>query len=202
MLSLKHNFLFIHLPKTAGNSIQGNLQQYSEEDIVCLNDLQDGIERFEIRNQFAGIHKHSGLRDYQKVLEPEVFRQLYIVSTIRNPWERLISFYFSPHRRVNTWDRDDFIQLVNNVIGLPSLLTIEQSDNMNQWHENASFIMRYEHIEDDFKKLCEKLNIAFSPLHIRNKSQRNHFRHYYDRELVELVALKFKKEIEYGNYVF
>jgi hypothetical protein len=46
------------------------------------------------------------------------------------------------------------------------------------------------------------LNIAFSPLHIRNKSQRNHFRHYYDRELVELVALKFMKEIEYGNYVF
>ncbi len=50
MLSLKNNFLFIHLPKTAGNSIQGNLQHYSEDDVVCLNDLQDGIERVEIRN--------------------------------------------------------------------------------------------------------------------------------------------------------
>jgi hypothetical protein len=84
MLSLKNNFLFIHLPKTAGNSIQGNLQHYSEDDVVCLNDLQDGIERFEIRNQLAGIRKNSSLRDYQKVLEPDVFRQLYVVSKIRN----------------------------------------------------------------------------------------------------------------------
>ena len=58
------------------------------------------------------------------------------------------------------------------------------------------------HLHVKAKKLCEKLNIAFSPVNIRNKSQRNHFHHYYDRELVELVALKFKKKIEYGNYLF
>jgi hypothetical protein len=202
MLSLKHNFIFIHLPKTAGNSIQSNLQKYSEDDIVCLNDLHDGVERFEIRNQFAGIHKHSSLGDYQKALQPELFRRLYIVSTIRNPWERLISFYFSPHRRVSTWNRDEFIQLIGNVKSLPALLSLEGTDKINQWYENANFIMRFENIEDDFRTLCGHLNITFSPLNISNQSQRSHFRHYYDDELVDLIALKFKEEIEYGNYEF
>ena len=97
MLSEKHSFLFLHLPKTAGNSIQERLKVYSDDKIVCLNDIQDGVERFEVRNQFNGLHKHSSLSEYKKVLPNVLFKRLFIFATIRNPWERMISFYFSPH---------------------------------------------------------------------------------------------------------
>ncbi|NES07943.1 MAG: sulfotransferase family protein [Okeania sp. SIO2F4] len=87
--------MFIHILKTAGNSIQNVLKYYSEDKIVCLNSLQDGVERFEVRNKnFPNIHKHSSLLDYYQVLSPDIFHSLYKFAVIRNPWERNHSFFF------------------------------------------------------------------------------------------------------------
>src|SRR5690606_13135991 len=99
VLSDQKKFLFIHLPKTGGNSIQTLLKAYSEDKIVCLNALQDGVERFEIRNEYPSLHKHSSLSDYKRELPETTFLNLFKFSTIRNPWDRAISHYFSPHRQ-------------------------------------------------------------------------------------------------------
>ena len=93
MISLKHGFLFIHIPKTAGNSIQNILQDYSEENLVCGAPYQDGVERFEVRSDDYTIHKHSTLSDYHQQLGSEVIDSLFKFTCVRNPWERMISFY-------------------------------------------------------------------------------------------------------------
>jgi hypothetical protein len=36
MISLQKRFLFVHIPKTAGNSIQSVLRDYSEDQLVAL----------------------------------------------------------------------------------------------------------------------------------------------------------------------
>lgn len=199
MLSKNKKFLFIHLPKTGGNSLQERLKAYSEDAIVSINSIQDGVERFEVRNEYPGIHKHSSLSDYQKVLPESVFSQLFVCSTIRNPWERMVSFYFSPHRKVNEWDRNEFIALVNSVKSLPDLLSTPAS---RHWSENADFILRFEHLDEDYRTLCEKLKLEYAPLNIRNKSSRNHYSQYYDDELIQLVAERFAPEVQYGKYIF
>jgi hypothetical protein len=202
MLSEKHNFLFLHLPKTAGNSIQERLKVYSEDKIVCLNDIQDGLERFEVRNQFSGIHKHSSLSEYQEVLPEVLFKKLFIFTTIRNPWERMVSFYFSPHRGVKKWVRNDFIALVNQALTLPALLSIESSAAKSMWYENVDFIIKFEQLEADFQKVCQYLQLSYESLSVRNKSMRSVYSEYYDQELIDLVAKKFEQEISYGQYTF
>ncbi|HIB85004.1 MAG TPA: hypothetical protein EYO59_10545, partial [Chromatiaceae bacterium] len=114
MISIKHKFLFVHIPKTGGNSIQQVLKDFSEDDIVCVNHIQDGVERFEVRNSKYNITKHSTYSDYSSIIEPDIFSQLFKVATIRNPWDRAISFYFSPHRGDVTWDRASFSQFLLN----------------------------------------------------------------------------------------
>src|SRR5207247_8451883 len=73
MISLQKHFLFVHIPKTAGNSIQTALRDYSEDQLVALRKEQDGIERFGLRNPKYNIKKHSTLAEYRDALENEQF---------------------------------------------------------------------------------------------------------------------------------
>ncbi|PYL73843.1 MAG: hypothetical protein DMF26_13110, partial [Verrucomicrobia bacterium] len=87
MISFQKRFLFVHIPKTAGNSIQSALRDYSEDELVALRDEQDGIERFGLRNPNYKIKKHSTLGEYRDALGNEQFRNLYKFTCVRNPWD-------------------------------------------------------------------------------------------------------------------
>lgn len=113
MISIQSKFLFIHVPKTGGNSIQNILRNCSEDEIVTLYEHQDGIERFGVRNRRYNISKHSSLAHYKSALDASTYRSLFKFAVIRNPWNMMISFfYFLPHRGVIEWDRDGFLDMV------------------------------------------------------------------------------------------
>jgi len=215
MISIQKKFLFIHVPKTGGNSIQNILRDYSEDEIVVLSKHQDGIERFEVRNSKFNITKHSTLSHYKSVLDSNTFCSLYKFATIRNPWDMMISYYFSPHRRVSDWNRNDFITLVSRVPTLrhyvceKSVLekmfakfAIKTDIGRRKVGQDIDFLIRFERLSEDFKIVCEKLGIPSSPLPKRNSSTRSHYSKYYDEELKEIVRKKFREEIEIGKYTF
>ncbi|ABG50804.1 hypothetical protein Tery_1520 [Trichodesmium erythraeum IMS101] len=62
--------------------------------------------------------------------------------------------------------------------------------------------MRFESLENDFKKLSQILQLENFQLPIRNKSNREEYWKYYDSELVDMVAHKYAVEIEYVGYFF
>ncbi len=219
MISIQKRFLFIHVPKTGGNSIQNILSQYSEDEIVVLADHQDGVERFEVRNPQYKIHKHSTLSEYKAVLDPVLYHQLFKFAVIRNPWDRMISWYFSPHRGGGEWDRNNFIQLIQEVPTLEhyiklnggsasqgSRLKVVFSLKEKPWRHplarQIDLLMRFEHLNQDFAKVCRKIGIPVCSLPVRNQSTRGHYSQYYDEELIEMVSLKFKDEIALGSYKF
>jgi len=221
MISLNKNFLFIHVPKTGGNSIQNILRNYSEDNIVSLAKHQDGVERFEVRNDKYKINKHSTLEIYKKEIEPKIFKKLFKFSTIRNPWDMCISFYFSPHRGNVEWNRDNFKNFIKTVPTIRNYVTtktflekfiekikrklhinIRIKDNNKPLDANIDFLIRFEKLNEDFKKVCEIIEIPYEELPHRNKSSRKHYSEYYDKELIELVRNRFSDEINYGEYKY
>jgi len=216
MLSIQKRFLFIHVPKTGGNSLQNILRHYSEDEIVILAPHQDGIERFEVRNKQYPVTKHSTLAHYQAILDRELYQSLFKFATIRNPWDMMISFYFSPHRGVQAFKRQQFLALIRGTAplrhyitekpqptgGAPTADATKLTTDSRRLDENIDFLIRFEHLESDFRTVCERLDIPFSPLPQRNRSVHAHYSTYYDDELREIVGAKFHEEIALGNYTF
>ena len=202
MLSIKYNFLFVHIPKTACNSVQSVLQRYSEDEII-VNSYQDGINRFSLHTPKYNFKKHSRLNVYKRRLEKDLYRKLFKFTIVRNPWDRMISHYFSPHRGKIEWDRNEFIEFVKGNNSIKSFLSTGFFNNIgNRPFRNLDFILRFEKLAEDFELLCEKLNIEKTRLPHVNISNHSHYSCYYDEELVNLVASRFSHEIDYFGYTF
>ncbi|HEY9768585.1 MAG TPA: sulfotransferase family 2 domain-containing protein [Coleofasciculaceae cyanobacterium] len=150
MLSLANKFLFIHVHKTGGNSIQSVLQQYSEDDLVDLSHSYKSQD-FEVKNyKLPSLRKHSTLRDYQQVLDEQTFKSLYKFACVRNPWERMMSFYFSPHRLGEKWSRERFIEVLEIVPSAMSILTTKQQTSQKSLFlkPEVDFVIRFENLQN------------------------------------------------------
>lgn len=200
MISFQKRFLFVHIPKTAGNSIQSVFRHYSEDEIVTLRRHQDGIERFELRNPNYKIKKHSTLAEYRAALGEKQFGALYKFTCVRNPWDRLVSYYFTPSREATGWDRKTFERLISKTPSVADYLRLGEGEGDS--FDNVDRIIRFESLADDFRSVCEELDIPATLLPHYNRSRREHYSRYYDGELRALVSERFALEIEHFGYTF
>ena len=200
MISLQKRFLFVHIPKTAGNSIQSALRDYSEDQLVALRKEQDGIERFGLRNPKYEIKKHSTLSEYHDALGDEQFRNLYKFTCVRNPWDRMVSYYFTPTQDPEAWDRKKFRGTISKAVSVPDYLRLDIGEE--DPFANVDYIMRFENLVEDFRAVCTAIDISPATLPQYNRSSRDHYSKYYDDELRELVRNRFGAEIERFGYVF
>ena len=93
MISHKHKIVFVHIPKTGGNSFQKNLYlNGSYRGSLTTHAKQDFTNRFEIKDKFTKS-KHQTLSEYNEICNIEDFK---IVTIIREPTHRLLSSYFGP----------------------------------------------------------------------------------------------------------
>jgi hypothetical protein len=200
MISFQKRFLFVHIPKTAGNSIQSVLRDYSEDQLVALRKEQDGIERFGLRNPNYNIKKHSTLAEYRDALGNEQFRVLYKFTCVRNPWDRMVSYYFTPTQAPEDWDRKKFRRIISKAVSIADYLRLDQGEE--DPFANVDYILRFENLAVDFRTVCGMLGISPAMLPRYNRSSREHYSKYYDDELRELVRARFAAEIERFGYIF
>jgi sulfotransferase famil protein len=200
MISLQKRFLFVHIPKTAGNSIQSVLRDYSEDQFLALRKEQDGIERFGLRNPNYKLKKHSKLSEYLDALGDEQFRRLYKFTCVRNPWDRMVSYYFTPTQNPETWDRKKFRGIISKAVSVADYLRL--GERQEDPFANLDCIMRFENLAEDFRAVCTAIGISPSTLPQYNRSSRDHYSKYYDDELRELVRTCFAPEIERFGYTF
>lgn len=214
MIGLKYRFLFMHLPKTAGNSIQNILRQYSEDEIFVEKAKQDGVERFGVRSQF-GTKKHSRLFDYKKALGSEIYNSLFKFTIVRNPWDRAVSRYSFKHMEKDVgnkadiqaieeapFDRNEFIKTILSTPTFESFLLENPPDGKMDFlgDTDLDYIIRFENLQQDFDAVCAKIGVPHALLPVRNKSKHGDFRQYYDAETRDLVYRQHRNEIDYFGY--
>ena len=88
----------LHIPKTAGNSVQYALKKYTE-DAIKYADF-DGVKFHKMgitNSKITGLTKHSLLYEYEKFFDLNNF---FKFTCIRNPWDRILSWYFFDNKNI------------------------------------------------------------------------------------------------------
>lgn len=183
------DLIFVHIPKTGGKSIgRAYKDKYGIKEDIFNYDFVNDKPLAKPHMTAKGIRELVGSDNYDKALK---------VSIIRNPFDRMVSFYFYGQRKLKKGCFDSFDEFIKYVC----------SDNYNKTYNawNNAKIRQDQFLNDDIDILLsfedEGVNEAFElldlgePLHV-NKSNHRHYLEYYTDQTTLLVNDYFKKEIE------
>jgi hypothetical protein len=194
----KKRFVYIAVPKTASKSMSIFLGQTYHP---------------------APLLYHKGIRDITKE-RPEI-RDFFTFGFTRNPFSRLVSIYndFTKYRiyqysELDKRDRpllgefknfEDFaINLKdspwhNDIFFRPQYEFVTYEDGTP-----ISFIGKFENLNKDFAKVCDRLNIRSRNLPHFNQGvcDTNKYRDYYSEKSKLAVEELYQKDIEMFNYSF
>lgn len=186
-------FVFVHVPKTAGNAIENALPKCNR--------------RHKLFRSMVPREKHLHLEGAQN--------ELFTFGFIRNPWDRMVSLYHFRSQKDNQNNKFDQQRLIDygfekclltGVLGennppwdRPEL---DMTNDAMTWLEGCDFIGRFERLQEDFDIICEILKIGQRDLPHTNSSKHTDYRQYYTPEMVEYVAKTHKQTIERFGYTF
>jgi hypothetical protein len=227
MICREFNFLFVHIPKSAGQSIE----QFFVEKL--------GMDPREDRAHFLlqanddpsrGTEKlaHLSAREYVRdgYVSQQEFDRLFKFTFVRNPWARIVSEY----RYRNYFHHRSFRDFVLNKLPQPGWNdkyrhVMPQFDLLHD--ENGKllvdFLGRFENLYQDFDTVCRRLGIDDSTLPHRNPSNKRsrnlkrsfrnrlffngenskrHYSEFYDRETRDAVTRLYQRDIDAFGYRF
>lgn len=197
MINHSIKFVFVHINKTAGTSIEKSLPG-------CVRR----------RNV------HPSANEYKQMLG-ENFKNYFKFSFVRNPWDKMKSFYLFRSRSRKQWMKQHnygrlptFEEFIKNMLDIPTepygskITHTQRASNQLDWltdeNENilVDFIGRYETLQSDYEKVCNELKLPSALLPEVNCSGGTHYSEYYTSETQEIVATRFQRDIDFFNYNF
>lgn len=204
MLLPKFSLIYIHIPKTSGNSLQSWLLPLSEDEKKIWRH-QDGTDRFEITGPVTKS-KHMTLDAYARSL-PNGLDGWRVMTSIRHPFERAMSLYFSPNRwfsqspdgawtsRSPTWDEAAFFRMLETPESRPmtSYLTVA-----GQIHR-PDVTLRHSNMATDLKTAAAAFDLPTPPAlpHLNRSVETDGLRQKLlaDPHLRDLVEARFQEDL-------
>lgn len=216
LLSLRYNFLFIHIAKTGGTSIRDSLWRYEWTDPYRIPQfLASKLSALTGHKIGAKFPRHAKAVAAMEMLPREVFQRLFKFAFVRNPWDLQVSSYHHIRRErpdllANCPDFEAFLRWKLDPTRPPQYhadMSIElQSDYLVDLHGNliVDFIGRYERLAEDFAEACRRIGIACPRLlHSRKAGDRaKDYRSYYNDETAAWIAEHYRPDIECFGYRF
>lgn len=208
-ISNSHRFIFFHIYKVAGTSIDEAIKDYAfNPNDLFIDKVLRKLGMHSLRfYRYHNFHRHITAQELKDIFPAAKFDSYYKFAFVRNPWDWQVSLY---HWMLETPEHyqyelikamsgfDEYVRwrvASENKVLQKSFLT-DQAGNLL-----IDFVGRLERLEQDFQKVCEAVGISASLPHI-NKSNHRDYRTYYDTTTRELVREHFVDDIDFFEYTF
>jgi hypothetical protein len=178
----EHHITFIHNPKTAGTSIS----TWLDDNFLTVRGRKHG-HHIEVSEFFPDT--------------------VFTFGVVRNPWERLASWYKFSNKSNETFRQWIETRLFHqHSFGLtfrPQLAWSQQwytldTPQADWFGDDVNMILRFENLHEDFDKIKNILHCS-KDLAIINANTTYDYRTLYDDDLVEIVRdIYIKDVIKYG----
>jgi len=216
IISHKHKFLIIAIPKTASNSIRKSL--------VPLGVIEEKVSPRPVCNDEFKQHGtiSEAITEFNK--RGWDYNDYFKYSIVRNPWDRYFSFltyyksklefYRNDNEPLNEnkerqkmnvvkrFDNKTYKEVLRDlIINNPSQMSYLIDSNNNIIMDR---IGQLENIQNDFNDFCQLVNLPKQQFAHRNKSSNLNInkKDLFTQELIDMVAEKEKWAINKFNYDF
>ncbi len=222
----RYRFIFIHVPKTGGRSINKLLKKFCEPEIVFTTKKLD--ENVNVLGRKIAL-------EAQTVIPKDKWNNYLKAAFVRNPWDRTVSVYehfkqsylqpvdnpghYNDNSAKANWTATILerlqipIETFTFEVFVKKVIRDRVFDNYH-WdtqlnvisdEENEvimDFIGRFENLHHDFETICKKVNIPPLTLPHYNKTQRRNYKTYYTPELRKVIENAYIADIETFKYKF
>lgn len=198
MISIKHKFILITPPKTASVSLtDALLDKIHYTTIEKQREDKRRMYCFDFGDIFKPLSKHTTIQEMYDLWDEDKlgkFEDYKKYISVRNPWERLLSFWRFYHQ-------DDVVPLEEFLLTANQFILQSQSEYMtvNGVRVINNFI-RFEKLQEQFNKFCEEVGIEPKALPHHNVSNHEHYSTYYNEATQELIEETYKDELALLKY--
>ena len=210
-----HNCIYIHIPKTDGNSIAEALDTLPSTTVFDLPDT--GLYDPDIELPDVHRPKHIKAHELRSAIGQEAWAQFFTFAFVLNPWDLMVSSYNWWLQKASKWP--DYPPIVVEIRGMDGFAGFmasrlgarqinEMEGNISDWITDGAgnilldYVARFESLEESWGVICDRMDVPLIPLPYENKSERSHYRTYYNQETRQQIADRFSWSIEKFGYRF
>lgn len=213
ILAPDKRFIFIHVPKAAGTSINAALSMHDAFFPVRNGDVaarKQHAEKIGLPSATALLTEHASAKHFITALGAETYSGYYSTAFVRNPWDVAVSWFH--YRQINpavaghaeAAAAGTFAKYVTThlagpdgarQVGLQHPFVVDDSGAVA-----VSFIGRYESLEQDFAKVIRRFQIATLPLDHFNQSYHPAWPGLYTPATFEIVRALVSRDAALFGY--
>lgn len=210
LLSIEKNFIFIHIPKTAGSSMTRALAPW------CVRPERTQWRRLLSHLPVPEAPARANLRQHDKAtwlkrkLPGHLYDGAYKFAVARNPFDLTASNYHhlrrQPRRRRHRQSQDwDFKAFLHYLERKNRLTRIDQMSWITDRRGRliVDEVLRFETLADEFSTLAKRLGLPDDlALPRANANAPHDYRAVYDEESKAIVARLYARDIAHFGYDF
>jgi hypothetical protein len=212
MISLKHKFIFIDIPKTASTSLRTALYDETCKYIhSCL-----------LNKTVTGFVQYDSMNRNGSVIDPDEIdlNDYFVFTVVRNPFDRLVSYY---RWRISKYDKPgsgrkyslnpdiSFDEYVENI----EIYDDQELVDHSRWHKPqidwisydegsvcTDYIGRFESLSESWNHIKTQINVDGDLQHLMKNDNSVWYQDFYNSHTKQLVRERYKRDLDFFNYDF